>query len=66
MMMPELMAAQAADDPRLQPVADVVDCTVDQQRLVGAVVLIAQDGRPILRKAAGFADREGGRPVRER
>jgi CubicO group peptidase (beta-lactamase class C family) len=65
MIMNKIIAAQTADDSRLQQVADVVDRAVHDQRLVGAVVLITQTGRPILRKAAGFADRESGRPMRE-
>lgn len=45
-------------------IAQVVDRAVDEQRLVGVVVLVAQDGRLLLRKAAGFADREARRPMR--
>jgi CubicO group peptidase (beta-lactamase class C family) len=36
-----------------------------EQRIVGAVVLIAQDGDIIYRRAAGLADRESGTPMRE-
>ncbi len=38
---------------------------VSEQRIVGAVILVARDGRPIYRRAAGFADREAARPVTE-
>lgn len=43
----------------------VVQCAIAEQRLVGAVVLIAQDGRIIYHRAAGHADREANRPMRE-
>lgn len=39
----------------------VVQDALDQQRLVGNVVLVALDGDVIYRQAAGFADRESGR-----
>ncbi len=46
-----------------------VDATIEQaltlQRLVGVVVLIAQDGEVIYQRAAGFADREAQLPMRE-
>ena len=46
-----------------------VDAAIDQalaeQRIVGAVVLIAQDGKLIARRAAGLADREHGVAMRE-
>jgi CubicO group peptidase (beta-lactamase class C family) len=35
------------------------------QRLVGAVVLIARDGETVCRRAVGLADRENGTPMRE-
>ncbi|SOE94932.1 CubicO group peptidase, beta-lactamase class C family [Burkholderia sp. D7] len=43
----------------------VVDGALAQQRLVGAVVLVAHDGVPVYRRAAGFADRELGQPMRD-
>ncbi len=45
-----------------------VDATIDAalgSRIVGCVVLINQDGKPVYRRAAGFADREAGKPVEE-
>lgn len=46
-----------------------VDTTIEraltEQRLVGAVVLIAHDGKLIYHRAAGWADREERRPMRE-
>ena len=41
----------------------VVDSALHEQRLVGAVVLVAKDGSLIYERAAGFADRETQRPV---
>jgi CubicO group peptidase (beta-lactamase class C family) len=57
-----------------QPVPDLhlaarVDAVIDQalaeKRLVGTVVLIARDGEVVYRRAAGYADREAGLPMRE-
>ncbi len=47
---------------RLDP---VIDQALTERRLVGAVVQIAQDGQLVYRRAAGLADREAGRPMRE-
>lgn len=41
----------------------VVDQALADQRLVGAVVLVAKDGELIYRRAAGSADREAGRAM---
>lgn len=41
----------------------VVQQALDEQRLVGAVILIAHDGELIHQQAAGFADRESARPM---
>jgi CubicO group peptidase (beta-lactamase class C family) len=43
----------------------VIDTAIAEQRIVGAVVLVAIDGEPAYRRAAGFADREAGTPMRE-
>ncbi|PLZ02618.1 serine hydrolase [Burkholderia sp. WAC0059] len=42
-----------------------MDSALAGRRLVGAVVLVARDGEPVYRRAAGFADREAGTPMRE-
>lgn len=42
----------------------LIDRVIEEERITGAVVLVYQDGEPILEKAAGFADREAGVPVR--
>ncbi len=55
-----------AADPALSPRIDaVIDRALAEKRIVGTVVLVAQDGRLAYRRAAGLADREAGRPVRE-
>jgi|SRR5579883_2064303 CubicO group peptidase (beta-lactamase class C family) len=43
----------------------VVDRAIDERRIVGAVILVAQDGAEAYRRAAGLADREQGRPMEE-
>lgn len=39
------------------------DLALEQKRLVGAVVLVAQGGELVYRRAAGMADREAGKPM---
>jgi CubicO group peptidase (beta-lactamase class C family) len=70
-------APQAAANPPVVVVADAPDASVStrldeavdraiaERRVVGAVVLVARDGKLIYRRAAGFADRESGQPMRE-
>ncbi|WP_434108500.1 serine hydrolase domain-containing protein [Paraburkholderia caffeinilytica] len=43
----------------------VIDIALAEQRLVGGVVLIAQHGEPVYRRAAGLADREREQPMHE-
>ncbi|NMO16022.1 beta-lactamase family protein [Pyxidicoccus fallax] len=43
----------------------VIDRALAEKRIVGTVVLVARDGKVIYRRAAGFADREAKRPMRE-
>ncbi|MDH4441776.1 MAG: serine hydrolase [Rhizobium sp.] len=42
----------------------LIDRVIEEERITGAVVLVYQDGKPLLEKTAGFADREAGVPVR--
>ncbi|RCW25989.1 CubicO group peptidase (beta-lactamase class C family) [Ciceribacter lividus] len=44
-------------------VGRAVDEAISEEQVVGAVVLVYQDGAPLLRKAAGYADREAQIPV---
>jgi len=56
----------ASRDPVLaQRVDAAIDKAVAEQQLVGVVVMIARDGKLVYSRAAGLADREGGKPVRE-
>ncbi len=43
----------------------VIDRAINENRIVGAVVLVTCDGQVVYRRAAGFADREARRPMRE-
>src|SRR5690606_19803373 len=43
----------------------VIDAWVGDERIVGTVALVALDGEPVYRRAAGYADREAGIAVTE-
>jgi CubicO group peptidase (beta-lactamase class C family) len=59
-------AAQADAPPALATRLDrVIDQAIADQRIVGTVVWVAQDGKPIYHRAAGYADREAKRPMKE-
>src|SRR3546814_10693050 len=54
------------DDPGLANRLDAaIDRALVERRIVGGVVLVARGGEVIFRRAAGFADREAGIPMRE-
>ncbi|QCN99536.1 class A beta-lactamase-related serine hydrolase (plasmid) [Azospirillum argentinense] len=58
--------AQPANDPAMEARLDpVIDRALSEKRIVGAVVLVAKDGRIVYRRAAGHADREAGVKMRE-
>lgn len=42
-----------------------IDRALDERRIVGTVVIVAERGEVVYRRAAGFADREAGRPLEE-
>ena len=56
------VAPDTALKARLDP---VIDRAIAEHRLVGTVVLVARDGKIVYRRAAGLADREAKRPMRE-
>jgi CubicO group peptidase (beta-lactamase class C family) len=61
-------AAQSSpppDDALARRVDAVVDLAIAEERIVGAVVLVARGGEVVYRRAAGLADREAKRPMRE-
>lgn len=60
-----LFDAPAADSALSPRIDAVIDRALAEKRIVGTVVLVAQDGRLVYRRAAGLADREAGRAVRE-
>ena len=64
-LFPLRMGVPPADLPvRIQAAAQAaVQQALHEQRLVGAVVLVARDGELIHRQAAGLADRESGRAM---
>ncbi|MCP3059174.1 beta-lactamase family protein [Myxococcus sp. K38C18041901] len=43
----------------------VIDQALAEQRIVGTVVTVVRDGAVLYRRAAGFADREAKKPMRE-
>lgn len=49
----------------IRAINSVVDEAVAARKLVGAVVMVAQDGEIVYRHSAGLADREAGAPMRE-
>jgi CubicO group peptidase (beta-lactamase class C family) len=55
----------AADPAVSRGIDAAIDRAMAERRIVGTVVLVARDGRLVYRRAAGLADREAGRPVRE-
>jgi CubicO group peptidase (beta-lactamase class C family) len=70
------IAGRAVADPNPRPIASaqwartaamdgVVDDAIRQRRIVGAVVVAARNGEIVYLRAAGHADREASRPVRE-
>jgi CubicO group peptidase (beta-lactamase class C family) len=60
-----LPVATGQSAPLTSRVDAVIDAALASQRLVGCVVLIAQHGEPVYRRAAGLADREHQQPMRE-
>lgn len=60
---PHLAAASPLPACSLDGVRAIVGAALQDQRLVGAVVLVARNGEMIHCQAAGFADRETARPM---
>src|SRR5262245_4971646 len=69
-MSPSPQPARIDEQPRSAPhplqerLDHVIEGALTAQRLVGTVVVVLQDGRVTYRRAAGFADREAGQPMR--
>ncbi len=62
---PPVPVATAPDAAFAARLDKVVDTALAERRLVGTVVLVARDGQVVYHRAAGLADREAGRPMRE-
>lgn len=60
--MPSPSPGDAALSARLDR---VIETAVAEQRIVGTVVLVARNGDVVYHRAAGYADREAQRPMRE-
>lgn len=56
---------RAASWPNAAPLDAALDDAVVKRQIVGVTALVAQDGRIVHRHAAGFADRQAGRVMRE-
>ena len=57
------VAVQADSGALKQKVDAVIDQAIAENRIVGAVVLVAQDGKVVYQRAAGLADREARKPM---
>lgn len=62
---PSAALADAPDAALKTRIDGVLDRAVAEQRLVGAVVLVARDGKLVYHRAVGLADRETQRPMTE-
>ena len=58
-------APTAAQDKRAARLDAVIDAAIRDEVIVGAVVLVAEDGELVYRRTAGHADREAGRRTSE-
>ncbi|WP_338863217.1 serine hydrolase [Myxococcus stipitatus] len=60
---------QAAASPDVRAVTakldSVIDKAIQEQRIVGTVVVVVKDGQVVYHRAAGYADREARTPMRE-
>ena len=56
-------AAQADSGALKQKVDAVIDQAIAEDRIVGAVVLVAQDGKLVYERAAGLVDKESRKPM---
>ena len=57
------IAAQADSGALKQKVDAVIDQAIAEDRIVGAVVLVAQDGKVVYERAAGLVDKEARKPM---
>ena len=57
------MTERISTAARAKRLDSVIDAAIEGQSIVGAVVLVAEDGEPVYARAAGFADREADIPA---
>jgi CubicO group peptidase (beta-lactamase class C family) len=57
------LSAQADSGALKQKVDAVIDQAITENRIVGAVVLVAHDGKVVYERAAGLADKESRKPM---
>src|SRR5688500_17051181 len=57
------VAAQADSGGLKQRVDSVIDQAIADDRIVGAVVLVAQDGKIVYERAAGVIDKQSRKPM---
>lgn len=62
---PDRLPAASARWGRADALDRVIDDAIEGRRIVGAVIVAARNGEIVYRHAAGYADREAGRPIRE-
>ncbi|GLS20890.1 hypothetical protein GCM10007874_39070 [Labrys miyagiensis] len=55
----------AASQSRARRLDAVIDKAIAEERIVGAMALVAEHGEIVYRRTAGHADREAGKPVAE-
>lgn len=60
-----LVTPVLAQTPSTKRLDAAIDRALNEHRIVGTVVLVAKDGKLVYHRAAGFADREAKRPMRE-
>src|ERR1700730_12177980 len=64
LLLPGLFA-RATDRALVKRLDAVVDRALAGERIVGVVIFVARDGEIVYHRAAGFADREARKPMRE-
>lgn len=62
---PPIAVATTPDAALTARLDKVIDAAIAERRVVGTVVLVARDGKLVYHRAAGLADRETGRQMRE-
>lgn len=56
-------AAGESVKAKLTRVDEIIDKSIKEEKIAGLVVVVFQDGKPIYERAAGWADKEAGKPM---